>query len=128
MLRFKFVLTDGDVSEMRELIDNDVYLYPTILYYCGDFQIIVDEQVFFSDHFFPILEFLKDATKWMKNSEKTYDLSFSSIETIDNPVLSFHREGEKWSLYSPWQLFECSVLFDHDDISNAIVSLVHSFD
>ena len=55
--------------------------YPDLLQICGDFQIIVDKQIFFSQPQFPILEFCGAVRKWEKSHLRMRNMYYSSVET-----------------------------------------------
>ncbi|MCR5067639.1 MAG: hypothetical protein K6A14_06225 [Erysipelotrichaceae bacterium] len=95
--------------------------YPALISECFncDFAIRVDGRTFFecSDNDFPLMEFLKQAYAWKENRDFTYQ----SIETEDNPLISFVREADGlYSIHSPWQKFECLEHFKFEQLKAAL--------
>lgn len=82
-------------------------------------SIWVDNQQFFSEPDFPVLDFLYFVYKWI-SSKNNDDFAYNCIETEDNPLISFKKENNMWAIYSPWQLFECKKVFTKDEIVNAL--------
>lgn len=92
--------------------------YPKLTEYEADFKIIVNGRVFFHEPDFPLLEFLRFADKWKNQSTGTFE--YISIETEDNPLISFINDNDMWKIYSPWQLFECETKFTKEELVNAL--------
>ena len=124
MIRFGFSVLDKDRSKLKEIICQNKYTYPSILEITGEFQILINGNVFFSEPYFPILEFLKDALVWIDCSDKSKEMSYSSMETENNPLIIFIKKDERWIVRSPWQKYECTVTFTRNDITNALLHLV----
>lgn len=80
------------------------------------FCIIVDNLVFFEDPLFPIREFLKYYFDW----DKKNNFNYITIESSDNPLLSFIKTSEGWSIDSVWKKFECDRKFTLSELCNAI--------
>jgi len=81
-------------------------------------SIWVDNQQFFWEPDFPVLDFLYNAYKW-KLSKDNEDFFYNCIETEDNPLISFTSEKNLWGICSPWQLFECEKKFTKEELVNA---------
>lgn len=92
--------------------------YPKLTEYEVDFRIIVNGEVFFNEPNFPLLEFLHSVNEWRKRDADS--LEYNSIETVDNPLISFINEKDKWGIYSPWQNFKCETKFTKEELVNAI--------
>ena len=92
--------------------------YPKLTEFEADFKIIVNGRVFFHEPNFPLLEFLHFVNEWV--SQGANSLEYSSIETEDNPLISFISEDDMWMIRSPWQLFECEIKFTKKEIINAL--------
>lgn len=124
MIVFNFSMAEGDNSKLEKIISQKGYTYPDILKITGEFQILINERVFFSEPYFPILEFLKDALEWIDCSDKSQEMSYSSMETENNPLIVFSSQDEGWIIRSPWEKYECFVSFTRDELENAILDLV----
>jgi hypothetical protein len=114
MLRFKFNLTETYP---------DKYKYRYGLSLEGDFDIIVDNNLLFSEPHFSILEFLRDASMWINNPTLEQNMEYNCIDTEENPLISFIAHGGSYRIQSPWQLFECKTLFTAIEIKQAIDNL-----
>ena len=86
------------------------------------FTIFVGEKIFFDDPFFPILEFTQHALRWISNP--IHNLVFQTIDDYQQPTLSFMRSGEEWTIFSVWQEFECTALFQKEEIAFLIRSII----
>ena len=95
--------------------------YPKLTEYESNFKIIVDNKLFFHEPNFPLLEFLYFVNEWKKQSNSSFE--YISIETEDNPLISFIREKNAWKIYSPWQLFKCDSKFTKEELVNALDKL-----
>ena len=116
MLEFKCVFA----SEIKRIPKK----YPEIVWYEMDFRIVINGKLFFSEPNFPVFEFLLSAKKW--ESMNSVSFEYNSIETEDNPLISFIHNREGYVLHSPWQLFQCDVFFTKEQIISAINSLENS--
>ena len=93
--------------------------YPDLTQYEVEFMIIVEGRIFFEEPNFPLLEFLKSINVW-KNSNEEKTFNYVSIETDDNPLISFMYEKDKWIIQSPWQQFKCDTEFTRQQLIEAI--------
>ena len=123
MIRFDFSNFEGDNSKTKKILLKSEYTYPDITEITGDFQILINENVFFSEPHFPILEFLKAAASWIGCSDESEEMLYSSIETDENPLIAFTKKDRKWTIRSPWQKYECSDTFDKNDVICAVSCL-----
>lgn len=121
---FDFTVLDGDNSKVGKIISQNKYLYPDILESTGQFRILINDNTFFSEPYFPILEFLKYALEWINCPDETKEMSYSSMETEDNPLIIFKKKGEGWIVFSPWQKCECVVEFARNEVVYAILRLM----
>lgn len=64
----------------------------------GDFKIIINKELFFSEPYFPILEFMKVALSWVHNDENT-PMLYNSVETEENPLISFTKVTDSWNIF-----------------------------
>jgi hypothetical protein len=97
--------------------------YPALLEYETRLTILIDNKIFFDEPDFPVLEFLRYAIEWKKNTDLTF--KYSSLETEDNPLLSFLSENGMFRISSPWQRFQCHKLFHKKEIVDAISALLN---
>jgi hypothetical protein len=92
--------------------------YPDIISqkYCCDFSIRINDRLFFNcgDDSFTLMEFLQAVARWAYRKD---NLFYNSIETEDNPLISFAKEEDGlYSIHSPWQLFECKEHFNFEQL------------
>lgn len=102
--------------------------YPELIRYEVDFKILINKKLFFEEQSFPLLEFLYFANQWKKLGNGSFE--YVSIETDDNPLISFICQDEACELffiYSPWQLFECKTIFSKSELYNALEALNEMF-
>lgn len=120
MLSFKF--TPNGCIPKREPTS-----YPATLQYCGLFVIDIDGREFFYDPFFPIYEFLSAMGAWSSHAIPLDNMTYDSLETDDNPLISFIKDTDgHYRISSTWQHFECSRTFSMTEINQAIELLRQS--
>ena len=98
--------------------------YPALLEYETRLTILIDDEIFFDEPDFPVLEFLKYAIEWEKNA--SFSFRYNSIETEENPLICFLYENDLLRISSPWQKFHCKTLFRIEEIINAITGLLNN--
>lgn len=96
--------------------------YPALLGYETNLTILIDNEIFFDEPDFPVLEFLKYAIEWKENA--SFPFRYNSIETEENPLISFSYENDMLRISSPWQKFHCKTLFRVEEIIDAITVLL----
>lgn len=96
--------------------------YPDLIKYEAEFSIIIDGELFFNEPNFPLFEFLYFANKW-KGTDAT-SFHYSSIDTEDNPLISFEYANDMFTISSPWQLFECRSRFTKNQLTDALNDIV----
>ncbi|MDF2653686.1 MAG: hypothetical protein K0R19_160 [Bacillota bacterium] len=69
-----------------------------------------------------ILEFIRTLEKW----DQANSMLYNSIETEDNPLISFIASEKGWIIKSPWQLFECNEIIPKGEILESIKILAES--
>ena len=84
------------------------------------FCIKIDNKIFFEEPLFPILEFLYFYKKW----DKASNFEYITIESEDNPIISFIKKYNGWYIDSVWKKFECNYIFELEQIINAIEKLI----
>lgn len=126
MITFEFSMSEGDSSTLEKILSHNEYKYPDILTISGMFQIVINEQIFFSEPHFPVFEFIKDALAWTKCSDKHQKMAYSSMETETNPLIVFEKRESKWVISSPWQKYECTVGFTKEELTYAIFHLLET--
>ena len=92
--------------------------YPALIDYESEFKIMINGEIFFDDPNFPLLEFLRYATEWIKHTDMPFE--YSSIETEDNPLIVFSSKNGTWAISSPWQKFKCYTSFTKEEFIDAI--------
>lgn len=83
------------------------------------FSIIIDGKVFFEEPYFPIFEFLYAYINW----DKTSNFQYITLETDDNPLISFVNTNDIWNIDSPWKRFCCEKTFTINELVNAVESI-----
>ena len=95
---------------------------PEMLDYEIPFKILVDGKLFFEEPNFPIYEFLHALSVWIKKEDCSFE--YISVETEDNPLISFIYSNDSWTISSTWQLFECEMAFTKEEILHATKHLI----
>ena len=102
---FDISLAEINKMEYRELLKEECY-----------FCIKIDNLVFFEDPLFPCHEFLYHYSKWDKKSNFIY----ITLESLENPLLSFIKTSKGWTIDSVWKNFACVSKFSLFELCNAI--------
>lgn len=89
--------------------------YPQVLFPECKFSIYVDSICWFCEPNFPIYEFFKFLKEWENNNLQT-DMHYISMETNENPLISFEKIQCKWKISSQWQNFQCDRLITGDEL------------
>ena len=90
-----------------------------------DIRILIHGKVFFEEPLFPILEFLFSYFTWReKLHSESSDFFYNSVETEDNPLLSFVNTKGGWRIDSPWKNFHCNEMFQLNDFVDACDQLI----
>lgn len=86
------------------------------------FRVIVNNRTFFHEPLFPILELVRCCRQWLKcpNGEFIYN----TIESEENPLLTFRLHDSKWKVYSVWQKFECEQTFTLEEVKSFLKDIV----
>ena len=100
--------------------------YPEILKNEGEFQIKVNGALYFDEPNFSVDEFLLYAERWLTDKDKAQDMRYFSVDTDDNPLISFSVNNDRWYIESPWQMFECNDSFTRDELERAVSELKRS--
>ncbi|NLN81649.1 MAG: hypothetical protein GX136_03795 [Clostridiales bacterium] len=119
MINFKFNLT----TRYKEWHNYKSYDY---LEYEGEFTVTINSKTFFQEPYFTVLEFLRDALDWVGCENKTKPMLYNSIETEENPLISFIERSGKWYVQSPWQKYECDITFTRGELEKAVLDLKHT--
>ena len=119
MIKFDCVINHFNFQNQSVLKYNE---YPEMLLIVGDFKIIINKELFFSEPYFPILEFMKVALSWVHNDENT-PMLYNSVETEENPLISFAKVADSWNIFSPWQKYNCNLYFSKEELATAIIEL-----
>lgn len=119
MIKFDCVIDNFNFQDQSTLKYNE---YPEILLIVGEFKIIINKETFFAEPYFPILEFMKVALRWV-NIDETTPMIYNTVETEENPLISFTKTIDGWNIFSPWQEFNCNLCFSKDELAIAIIQL-----
>ena len=102
--------------------DKNIYLKKLnsieLLKYDVTFEIRIDNQLFFYDESFALLDLLYQLYEW-KISLENVDFVYNSIETEDNPLLSLLFKDKGYSISSAWKLFSSDAIFSKEQIIQA---------
>lgn len=128
MITFFFLLTNPDSFILKRSLNEYGTNYPEILDVCGEFKILIDEEVYLSEPQFPIVEFIVFLDTWIQSKNKTQNMLYNSIETEDNPLICLTKKNQKWLIRSPWQKYECNITFSRDELETAVFNLKQSVD
>ena len=119
MNKIEFISNANLTLSAVQLLEMD---YPEMISekYSYDFSIRINGNTFFDcgDNSFTLIEFLQAVVRWAYRKE---DLLYYSIETDDNPLISFVREDDGlYSIHSPWQLFKCNEHFSFEQLISVL--------
>jgi len=124
VIKFNFLLTNPNRLKLKNSINAYEGKYLDILDVCGEFQILINENLWFLDTYFAVVEFLKYTNEWVhKKWDKSKDMFYISIETNENPFISFVSKNDSWVIISPWEKFKCNTTFTREEIENALIIL-----
>ena len=88
-----------------------------------DFKIVVGERTFFHEPLFPVLELVRYCLEWRKNANSSF--VYNTIESEENPLLSFAPQNDTWRVFSVWQKFECETEFSLAEVQAFVESIVN---
>ena len=122
--RIRFISDYVNNSEITasNLIDKKSY---ELLDDCASFSICINDKEFFHEPDFPVLEFLREIALW---TDKESSMYYNSIETDDNPIISFIKNENGYTVSSPWQKFECNDCFSKKELLSALNMIENKFD
>ena len=113
-IRFISDYVNNSEITVLELIDKKSY---ELLDDCALFSICINDKEFFHEPDFPILEFLREVALW---ADKEGSMYYNSIETDDNPLISFIKNENGYTIFSLWQKFECNDCFSKEELLSAL--------
>lgn len=90
------------------------------------FCIKVNGRVFFEEPLFPLLEFLYFYKKWSLNRDQ--DFIYNTIESEDNPLITFKKYKNGWKIDSTWKRFQCNMVFTIEDLIHAVDNLIYTIE
>lgn len=122
MIQFDCMITDCNIQD--QMISKYIE-YPELLSIVGDFKITIDRNTFFEQPYFPVIEFVRIASSWM-NNDLDVPMLYHSVETEDNPLISFTKTTNGWNITSPWQEYSCDLYFSKEELTTAIINLKQS--
>jgi len=122
MLDFHFNIDKTEYNKKQSKVTYTVNQYPEMIEVVGDFTIKINDKIFFSEPYFPVMEFIRTLERW----DKTNNMIYNCIETEDNPLISFITSKNGWKIKSPWQLFECNDFFTQKELLESINKLTES--
>lgn len=121
-IRFISNYVNNSEITVSNLIDMKSY---ELLDVCASFSICINDKEFFHEPDFPILEFLKEVALWAGKEGSMY---YNSIETDDNPLVSFIKNENGYTISSPWQKFECNDCFSKEELLSTLNMIENKFD
>ena len=122
MINMYWKIDSTEYKKIGKKFDYETDRYPGMIEVVGDLRIEVNEKTFFSQPYFPVIEFIRTLEKWDKNNNMLYNC----IEAEDNPLISFIFTNQGWKIKSPWQLFECADFFSKEELLKSIENLIAS--
>lgn len=87
-------------SPVRDILDIPYY---ELIKVEATVRIYINHVMFFSDDYFPILEFIYQFEQWRKNPIVS-KFEYNSIETDENPIVSFQIQNDNCIFDSVWKL------------------------
>lgn len=84
------------------------------------FCVKINGEVFFEQPLFPIMEFLYFYLKW----DKKHDFIYNTIESEENPMISFERGISGWRINSVWKKFDCKERFRVENFITAVEKMI----
>lgn len=94
-----------------------------MLYDERNFKIIIDGKLFFHEPLFPILEFVQYCRQWNKKANTSF--VYNTVESEENPLLSFVPQKDTWKIYSVWQKFECKTEFGFAEVYAFVENIIN---
>ncbi len=82
-------------------------------------QIYINNVLFFSDDYFPILEFLYQFEVW-KSQRLNNSFEYNTIESMENPIISFRIKNQNCILDSVWKLTHEVMTIDSTEVFNEV--------
>lgn len=116
------------IVQKNKIIKKRSIKYPEILKNEGAFQIKINGALYFDDPNFSVEEFLLYVDKWLLNEDKTQNMCYLSVDTDENPLISFETEKDQWHISSPWELFKSKDSFTREELEKAITNLKKAVD
>lgn len=114
-------VTNSEIT-VSKLVNKKAY---ELLDDCASFSICINDKEFFHEPDFPVLEFLREIALWADKEDNMY---YNSIETDDNPLISFITNENGYTIFSPWQKFECNDCFSKEELLSALNMIENKFD
>ncbi|NLB81902.1 MAG: hypothetical protein GX800_09930 [Clostridiaceae bacterium] len=94
--------------------------YSKLLDEGNNFCVKINGKVFFEQPLFPVMEFLYFYLKW----DKKHDFIYNTIESEENPMISFKRGISGWRIDSVWKQFDCKERFRVEDFIMAVEKMI----
>lgn len=95
--------------------------YPEVLEYEGDFSIEINNMLYFQESNFSVFEFLMYIDSWKTNNHD--DMQYICLDTDENPLISFIKNGDGFVIKSPWELFNYKEVISQSEIDKAVSNL-----
>jgi hypothetical protein len=91
----------------------------------GDFQILINDIVYFEEKEFLLLEFRVLLKKWVEKVENGERINFQyySIED-DGTILEFRHIDQLWEIYSSWRIADEEIILSFESLLMAIKKLL----
>jgi len=96
---------------------------PTMIEFEINFRIEINGKLFFENSYFPLIEFLYFAEKWLASNPQENSMLYYSVETEENPLICFARMQNGYHIFSPWQLFDCADIFEFHELEREVKKL-----
>ena len=85
MIKIYWKIDLDEYLKLDKKIDYMSEQYPDMIDVTGDLTIEINNETFFMEPYFPVIEFIRTLEKW----DKINNMAYNCIETEDNPLISF---------------------------------------
>lgn len=122
MVNFYWEVDRAEYNKNQTKVAYSADQYPEMIGVVGPLIITIHDKVFFTEPYFPVIEFIRTLERW----DKINNMFYNCIETEDNPLISFITSKNGWKIKSPWQLLECNEFLSQKELLESIEKLMES--
>jgi hypothetical protein len=106
---FQLAAADGPLQDKWQRLLNVV----------ADFQLVVDQQVLWSESQFPVIEFALQLSAWLAESPELGSFSYDSLESDVPGLIRFDSSAAGWSVSSAHQPCPSPAIFSEAELCEA---------